>query len=55
MGAVSDERWEFDLDVPRSEADDSLRRPKMGRSRRSAERYLNRLVRIRFGSTRSRR
>ena len=28
---MQDERWEFDLDLPRSEKDDQVRDPKMDR------------------------
>jgi hypothetical protein len=32
---MQDERWEFDLDLPRSEKDDSVRSYEMVRTRRS--------------------
>jgi hypothetical protein len=52
MGRVQDERWEFDLDLPRSEKDDQVRRPKVVDYRWGSDGYLYRLLRVRDGSTR---
>jgi hypothetical protein len=43
---MQDERWEFDLDLPRSEASDPLRRPEVERTWRDQDRYLDSLLRI---------
>jgi len=52
MGRMQDERWEFDLDIPRSEKDDPVRRREMERPRWGTDGYLYRLLRVRDGSTR---
>ena len=49
---MQDERWEYDLDIPRSGKDDSVRRAEMARIRRDWNRIISGRVRIWPGSSR---
>jgi hypothetical protein len=48
---MQDERWEFDLDLPRSEEDDPVRDEQMERAGGEYVRHLYRIMRERFGPT----
>jgi hypothetical protein len=48
MAGVQDERWEFDLDLPRSPADYPVLRSEVVRAWRDLEGYLDRLMRERL-------
>jgi hypothetical protein len=52
MAGMQDERWEFDLDLPRSEANYQVRCYEVVGPRWFPKRYLDRLVRIRLGPPR---
>lgn len=48
---MQDERWEFDLDLPRSEASDPLCSPEMARLWRKLDGDLDSILRIWLGLT----